>query len=87
MTKAQARRRRKIKRKAQRITAWTVLVLGELIISAAVAAVTALVVVPIAYWERGYTAYGSEWLLVAIVFCFTYYEIHNRVCDRIFEEG
>lgn len=87
MTKAQARRRRKIKRKAQCITAWTVLVLGELIISAAVAAVTALVVVQIAYWERGYTAYGSEWLLVAIVFCFTYYEIHNRVCDRIFEEG
>lgn len=87
MTKAQARRRRKIKRKAQCITAWAVLVLGELIISAAVVAATALVVVPIAYWERGYTAYGSEWLLVAIVFCFTYYEIHNRVCDRIFEEG
>lgn len=87
MTKAQARRRRKIRRKVQYITAWSVVVAFELITSAAAAAVTAAIVIPLAQWERGYTAYGSEWLLIAIVFCATYYKTHNRICDRIFEEG
>lgn len=86
MTRAEARRRRRIKRKAQQIAAWTVLILAELVISALPAVVTAAIVLPIVYRERGYLAYGSEWFLIAIVFCAAYSTIHNKVCDRIFEE-
>lgn len=88
MSRARTRERykRKIKRDLQRIAAWAVVIAIELAISAALAAVTAVIVLPIAYKERGYIAYGSEWALIAIVFCAAFYAIHNRVCDRIFEE-
>lgn len=80
------RYRRKIKREVQRMAAWAVVIAFELVVSAALAATTAVIVLPIAYRERGYIAYGGEWLLIAIVFCAAYYAIHNAVCDRIFEE-
>lgn len=88
MSRARTRERyrRKIKRYFQCIAAWALLIAIELVVSAALAAVTAVFVLPIAYRERGYIAYGSEWALIAIVFCAAFYAIHNRVCDRIFEE-
>jgi len=86
MTRAEARHRRRMRRKVQQITAWTVLILAELITAAIPTVVTAMIILPIAYRERGYLAYGSEWFLIAIVFCAVFGAIHNAVCDRIFEE-
>jgi hypothetical protein len=32
-------------------------------------------------------AMGSEWLLIALVFCIAYCIIHRRVCNKIYKEG
>lgn len=85
MTRVEARHR-KHKRKMQQIGAWTLLILLELIVSAIPAVMVAAIALPFAYEERGYFGIGSEWLVVAIVFCIAYIAVHNRICDRIFGE-
>lgn len=85
MTRAEARRRKR-KKKMQQIGAWTVLILFELIVSAAPAALVAAIALPFAYAERGYMGIGGEWLIITAVFCFAYNAIHERICDRIFGE-
>lgn len=82
MTKEQSRRRKKFRK----IGAWTLLLLVELFLSAIPATVTAAVALPLAYAERGYAAMGSEWLIIAVVFCIAYAVIHNKICNTIFEE-
>lgn len=82
MTKKQSRRRKKFRN----IGAWTLLLLVELFLSAIPTAITAAVVLPLAYAERGYVAIGSEWLIIALVFCIAYAVIHNKICNAIFEE-
>lgn len=81
------RQRRKRRRKIQRACAWTVLIVFELLMAAAPTAITAAILIPLAYRERGYYGMGSEWILIIAVFCIAYSTIHNRICDRIFEEG
>lgn len=80
------RRRRKRRREIQRICAWTLLVAIELFAAAVPTAIIAAIIIPFAYFQRGYYGVGSEWLLIIAVFCITYGAIHNRICDRIFEE-
>lgn len=82
MTKEQARRRKKFRK----IGAWTLLLLVELFLSAIPTVITAAAVLPLAYAERGYAAIGSEWLIIAVVFCAAYAAIHNKICNTIFEE-
>lgn len=86
MTRAESQRRKR-KREIQRVCAWTLLIMFELLVAAAPTAITAVILIPLAYWQRGYYGVGSEWLLIIAVFCITYSAIHNRICDRIFEEG
>ena len=86
MTKAE-RQRRKRKREIQRVCALTLLIMFELLVAAALTAITAAILIPFAYWQRGYYGVGSEWLAIIAVFCITYSAVHNRICDRIFEEG
>lgn len=86
MTRAQARRRRKRKAKIQRMAVWTLVYLFELLMSLVPTAVTAALILPYAYSKRGGYGIGSEWLLILLVFCFTYRTVHNWICDRIFGE-
>lgn len=86
MTRAQARRRRKRKAKIQRIAVWTLVYLFELLMSLVPTAVTAALILPYVYSERGGYGIGSEWLLILLVFCFAYRAVHNWICDRIFWE-
>lgn len=87
MTRAAARRRKRRIREAQRIFAWTVLCLFEILLAAAPTAIVAAIALPLAYSERGHFAIGGEWLMILIVFCGAYFQIHNWICDKIFEEG
>lgn len=86
MTRAEKKRRRR-NRKIQRVCAWTVLILFELLVSAVPTALTSAILLPLAYRERGYFGVGSEWLLIIAIFCITYSAFHNRICDKIFKEG
>lgn len=88
MERTQAGCRRKHRRRFQQIRAWTALILLEILFAAVPTAGAAAVFLPLAYAERGYMAMGSEWLIIAAVFCITYRITHNRVCDKIFgQEG
>lgn len=86
MTKEARRRKRRI-RKIKRTAAWAVLIAFELAAAAVPAVIMAAVAFPIAYAERGGAGIGGEWLLVIVVFCWTFGMIHNRVCDRIYGEA
>lgn len=81
------RQRRKRRRKIQRACAWTVLIVFELLIAAAPMTITAAILIPLVYAQRGYYGVGSEWILIISVFCVAYSTIHRKICDRIFEEG
>lgn len=85
MTKEARRRKRRI-RKIKRAAAWAVLIAFELAAAAVPAVIMAAVAFPIAYAERGGAGIGGEWLLVAVVFCWAFGTIHNRICDRIYGE-
>ncbi len=86
MTRTEARNRRRRKRKMQYVLAWTAVFLFEILIAAAPTAITAAILIPITYAERGGMAVGGEWLAIMIVFCFAYRAIHGWVCDRIYGE-
>ena len=85
MTKQNARRGKKRNRAKEwsRVGAWTLLGLIEL----AVTAIAAVILVAITHAQRGYTAFGGEWLVIAAVFCVTFTIVHNRVCDELFKGG
>lgn len=85
MTRIQRRRRKRI-RKARRIIAWIMLIAYEIVIAAIPTAVMATVAIPFAYLERGGAGAGGEWILITVVFCWAFRMIHNKVCDRIYEE-
>ena len=87
MTRTQARRRRKRRQKLRQIGAWTLLLVAELFAAAVPSALVAAVLLPFAWWERGYAAMGSEWMAIYVVFCITYCIIHRRVCNKIYKEG
>lgn len=63
------------------------MLVAELFAAAVPSALVAAVLLPFAWWERGYAAMGSEWLLIAVVFCTAYCVIHRRVCNKIYKEG
>lgn len=85
MTRAARRRKRRI-RKIQRAIAWTVLIVCEIAAAAVPTIITAAFVLPMVWHERGSLEIGGEWLLLIAVFCLTFRMIHNKVCDRIYEE-
>ncbi len=87
MTRTQARRRRKRRQKLRQIGAWTLLLIAGLFTAAVPSALAAAVLLPFARWERGYSAMGSEWLVIAVIFCIAYCAIHRRVCNKIYKEG
>ncbi len=74
------------KRERQRIVAWALLMLIEIVAAAAPVMLLAAMLVPIARAERGYEAIGGEWLAIGTAFCIAFTAIHNHICDKIFEE-
>ncbi len=74
------------KHETQRIVAWMLLMLIEIAAAAVPAVLLAAVLIPMARAVRGYEAIGGEWLAIGVVFCIAYTVIHNRICDKIFEE-
>lgn len=86
MTRTQARRRRKRRQRLRQIGAWTALFLFEIVTAAAPATLAAAILLPLARWERGYEAMGSEWLAIAATFCITYSIVHRWICRKIFKE-
>lgn len=87
MTRVQARRRKRRSRRAKQIAAWAIVFAVEILAAAAQAAVVGAFLIPAMNAYRDYRAFGGEWLLLAGLFCGAYFIIHNRVCDKIFEEG
>ncbi len=63
---------------------WAALILAELLIAAAPAVATAALLIPALIKQRGRLAYGSEWILVTLIFWLVYWMVHELVCDRIF---
>lgn len=86
MTRAQARRKKRRKAKMQRASGWTLIFAFEFIVSAAPAAITAAILIPIANASRRYPGMGGEWIAIIFVFCFVFKTVHERICDWIFEE-
>lgn len=86
MTRFELQRRKRRKRKLQQAGAWFTLILVEVLISAIPATVLAAFILPALQSERGYYAVGSEWIFISLIFCGTFYKIHEKVCDKIFEE-
>lgn len=85
MTRAERRRKQRT-RKIKRAMAWAVLIAFELAMAAVPAAIMAALLLPIVYAERGGAAIGGEWLLLIVVFCWTFGTVHNKICDRIYGE-
>lgn len=86
LKRIKARRRRMRRQRLLKIGAWTCLILAELIAAAVPATAMAAVLIPLVQMERGYTAQGSEWLAVAVIFCIAYAIIHNLVCNKIYNK-
>lgn len=90
MTRAEARqkarRRDKRRHKIQRAVSWTIIYAGELLAATIPTALTAAILIPLAYKSRGYQAFGGEWLVIGFVFCFAYRMVHKWLCSKIFEE-
>lgn len=62
-------------------------VLAEIAAAMVPTVLLALVVVPLARAERGYEAFGGEWMLIGAVFVVTYCAAHRWVYHKIFGEG
>lgn len=89
MTRSEARRRerrrkRRIKR-IQRICAWVTLVAFEVLVAGTPTAIIAMILLPMVERQRGYEAFGGEWILIALVFCTAFNFVHQRICDKIYE--
>lgn len=69
------------------VAVWIVLILEELFVAAAPAVAAAALLIPALIRQRGRLAYGSEWILVALIFYLVYRLVHELICDRIFGEG
>lgn len=81
--------RKQAKEKRRRHTvkfaaAWATLITVELLAAVTPAALFAAVAIPFAYEQRGYSAFGSEWIITAGIFCVAYSVIHGWVCEKIF---
>lgn len=86
MTREQARRRKRRKRKIQKVAAWTIFYGVELILSLAPAALLMAILLPMVYRDRGYFAFGGEWLAISIMFCTTFKAVNDWFYDMIFGE-
>lgn len=89
MTRTETRRERRRARKLRRLKqagALAVLFTVEVLIAAVPTAVTAAIILPMAYAQRGYGAVGGECLLLLLIFCTAYSLAHSRICDWIFGE-
>ena len=79
----QRRRKKRCSRKAKYFAAITILWGAEVLMALLAGAIAAAVVVPLAILERGYIAFGGEWLLVFIVAAVAYHYIHKAVFKRL----
>lgn len=85
MRKKRTERRRRI---AGYHAAWTAICIAEALLSAMPTALGAAIFIPIANSSREQPGFGSEYLLLAIIFFTAFRAIHNRTCDRVFgKEG
>ena len=79
------RSRRRLKRKIQRCLAICILFALEVGGAMLAGGLTALVMVPIAYAQRGYLAFGGEIMAVFAVTVIAYFIIHNRIFRELEE--
>lgn len=79
--------KRRFKRAIQRIAAWIILIGFEIVCAAVPTILVAAILIPLAKAERGYEAFGGEWLMITGTFCIAYSMIHKKVCKKIFKEG
>lgn len=81
-TSREMRRARKM-RKAQALATAFLLWLFEVFAAAAIGAIPAVIIVPIALGKRGYVAFGGEWLVVLAITLLAYHIIHKAVFKRL----
>lgn len=77
---------RRIKRKAIRLAAWTVLYGAELLIAAVPTLAAAAIILLLAYKTRGGPGVGGEWLVLGGIYWLAYVGIHRLVCRKLFDE-
>lgn len=86
MSAMQRRRKARRIRKAKNAAAIVLLWLTEILIAAMAGTITAMVLVPLAEIERGYTAFGGEWLVVLAVTIATFHYVHKAIFERLERE-
>lgn len=77
------RRTGKAQRIARRIMAFIAVVLMETVPAILAGASVGIWLIPAAYRERGYVAFGGEWLLILIVMLGTSHVIHTALWKRL----
>ncbi|MDU5080280.1 hypothetical protein [uncultured Tissierella sp.] len=77
---------RKKKKKIQRTIAKSMITIIEIVLAMFIAFIVSLWAIPTAYNHRGYTAIGGEWILIILVFGFSFVLISDCVENRIERE-
>lgn len=77
------RRAGKAQRMARRIMSFIAVVLMEAVPAILAGVLVGVWLVPAAYAERGYIAFGGEWLLILIVMLGTSRVIHTAIWKRL----
>lgn len=81
-----AKRNARLRAKRKRRAAYTILFVIEILVGIAAGAVTAAILVPLAWKERGYLSFGSEWLFIIIV-SYTAFWLFNEWIFKKLQEG
>lgn len=79
----QRRRKARRARKAKAAAAVAILWLAEVLIAALAGALAAMVLIPLAKIERGYIAFGGEWLIILAITMAAYHYTHKAVFERL----
>jgi len=75
--------RRAARRRRKQIIAVIALWMLEVLGAALAGGVAAAIMLPVAFRERGYFAYGAEWLIIFAVAILAYHIIHRAVFLRL----
>jgi hypothetical protein len=76
-----------MKRTTQKNIALTAIFVIELIAGALGGAITAAILLPLAYAERGNWAFGAEWLIITLAAFGAFYAVHSKIFKVLGEEA
>jgi H+/Cl- antiporter ClcA len=77
------KKKRMTRRRRERIVAFAILYIIELLVGVCGGAAAAAILIPLAYWERGYLAFGGEWLGILVATYAAFSVFHNWIYEKI----